>query len=358
MRKYTASVVGGGTGGRLSLDALRSSDRFELVAAADISSVARDALEKDYPKIAVFDSHEAMFRERPTDIVCVSTWAPSHRAVTEAALRLPLKGVLVEKPLADTTADGAAILAMVKERSLPMATPHNLLVSAHTKEILHRVQQGDIGTLNLIEIECSGWDIINAGVHWLNYACWLIGRQPVEFVMAACDTSSRTYRDGMQVETMAVTYAQARGGARIVMHTGDYLTTTRQGKDTVFRLVGSEGLIEFWAWESAYMIVDARSPGGKLVQAPPGGRGHLDHLEALARQIDEGAPDYSIPESSLQALELCEAAYLSCRHGCRVELPVASFVPPARSDWDPGTPYSGAGGGRDGRKLPPAGGSR
>jgi hypothetical protein len=30
---------------------------------------------------------------------------------------------------------------------------------------------------------------------------------------------------------------------------------------------------------------------------------------------------------------------------------LASFVPPGASDWDPGKPYSGAGGGRDSRKL-------
>lgn len=356
MTEYTASVVGGGAGGRLSLNALRSSDRFELMAVADISASAREALAKDYPGIAVFDSHEAMFRQRPTDVVCVSTWAPSHRAVAESALELPLKGILVEKPLADTTADGAAILAMVKERSLPMATPHNLLVATHAKEILQRVERGDIGELQLIEIECSGWDIINAGIHWLNYACWLTGRQPVDYVMAACDTSSMTYRDGMQVETMAVTYAQARNGARIVMHTGDYVTTTRKGKDTLFRLVGTEGIVEFWAWESAYLVVDARNPRGKLVQVTPTGKGHGDHLEAMARQIDEGRADYAIPESSLQALELCEAAYLACRHRCKVDLPLSHFTPPAKSDWEPGRPYSGSEGGRDGRKLPPRGG--
>ncbi len=358
MKRYTASVVGGGAGGRLSLNALRSSDRFELLAVADTSPAAREALAKDYPEVSVFDSHEAMFRQSPTDVVCVSTWAPSHRVVTEAALKLPLKGILVEKPLADTTVDGAAILAAVKKRSLPMATPHNLLVSTHAKEILRHVEAGDIGRLCLVEIECSGWDIINAGIHWLNYACWLIGREPVDYVMAACDASSRTYRDGIQVETMAVTYAQARSGVRIVLNTGDYVKTMREGKDTLFRLVGTEGQIEFWAWESAYRIVDARNPGGKLVEVPPAGKGHRDHLETMARQIDEGTTDYSIPESSLQALELCEAAYLACKHGCRVDLPLANFTPPGRSDWEPGKPYSGHGGGRDGRKLPPIGEQR
>jgi len=78
----------------------------------------------------------------------------------------------------------------------------------------------------------------------------------------------------------------------------------------------------------------------------------------LAGQIDAGQPDYTIPESSLAALELCEAAYLSSRHRCRIDLPLSSFKPPPPSDWQPGQPYSGTGGGRDGRKLPPAGGKK
>ncbi|MCJ7751377.1 MAG: Gfo/Idh/MocA family oxidoreductase [Armatimonadetes bacterium] len=355
MKRYTAVVVGGGAGGRLSLNALQASDRYDLRAVADISLAARETLAKDFPGVAVFDSHQEMFAKCPTDIVCVSTWAPSHKEVTEAALKLPLKGILVEKPLADTHAAGAEVLAMIKQRSLPMAVPHNLLVSTHAKEILQRVGAGDIGRLCLIEIECSEWDIINAGIHWLNYVCWLIGREPVDYVMAACDTSSRTYRDGIQVETMAVTYAQARSGVRIVMHTGDYVTTTREGKDVLFRLVGTEGLIEFWAWESAYFVVNAQAPEGKLVEVPRTGKGHQEQLENMARQIDEGRTDYAIAESSLAALELCEAAYLAGKHRCKVDLPLASFTPPPPNDWEPGKPYSGTGGGRDGRNLPKLG---
>ncbi|MGH3146452.1 MAG: hypothetical protein ACRDTR_11695, partial [Rubrobacter sp.] len=78
---------------------------------------------------------------------------------------------------------------------------------------------------------------------------------------------------------------------------------------------------------------------------------HQRHLEGMADMISAGAPDYSIPEGSLLALELCEGAYLSNRHRCRVTFPVDEFVPPRPTEWDPGTPYSGVGGGRDGRKL-------
>lgn len=353
MGRYTASVVGGGVGGRLSMDALRFSDRYDLLAVADTNQAARDALAQEYPGIQLFDSYEAMFADCPTDVVCVSTWAPSHRAITEAALQLPLKGILVEKPLAETTAAGAAILDEIRAKVIPLAVPHGLLVASHATEIRQRVKAGEIGELALIEIECNGWDIINAGIHWLNYAYVLNGGEPAQYVLAACDTSTRTYRDGVQVETIAVTYVQARNGVRIAMNTGDYIKTTRAGKDTVYRVVGTKGMIEFWAWESAYYLLNSAHPEGLLVEVAPGPKsGHQRHLDALAEQMDGGSVDYAIGESSLAALEMCEAAYLACKHRCKVDLPLASFTQPPASDWEPGKPYSGTGGGRDGRNLP------
>jgi hypothetical protein len=52
-------------------------------------------------------------------------------------------------------------------------------------------------------------------------------------------------------------------------------------------------------------------------------------------------PDYSLPASSLKALEICEAAYVSAKHGVEVRFPLDEFVLPQRSDWQPGTAYFG-----------------
>jgi len=77
----------------------------------------------------------------------------------------------------------------------------------------------------------------------------------------------------------------------------------------------------------------------------------LIYLDTQAEHIDNGTRDETIARNSLAALELCEAACLSSTHGCIVPLPIATFTSPQPSDWRPGQPYSGAGGGRDGRKL-------
>jgi predicted dehydrogenase len=264
--------------------------------------------------------------------------------------------MLVEKPLADSWMDGCQILDLVSAKGLPLAVPHGLQVADHACRILDCVREGQIGRLELIEIQCSGWDIINAGIHWLNYVLELVRGDAVEWVMASCDAGSRTYRDGMQVETVAVTYLQTRSGVRVVMHTGDYVVVSRRGKGTLFRLVGTRGTLEFYAWEPCYWLLNESHPRGRLVTVEVGpGSAHQRHLEALAEQMDRGEPDYRVPNGSLAALELCEAAYQSCRHRCIVPLPLAEFVPPAPTDWEPGRPYAGHGGGRDGRRLPARG---
>lgn len=349
--RYTAAVVGGGMGGKLSLAALHASERFDLVAAADLRADVRAELAQLYPGLHTFASHQAMFDAISTDVVCVSTYPPSHLDITQAALALPLKGILVEKPLGDTYAAGRTIVQAIKAQQLPVVVPHNLLALAHVAEIIARVRGGEIGQLELIEIECDQWDIINAGIHWLNFVATLVD-EPFDFVLAAGDAATRTYRDGMQVETIAVTYAQTRSGLRVVMQTGDDVRIVRDGKQFLFRLIGSAGMIEFYAWENAYRLLNAAHPAGAdFTVARDHRSGHQIHLDALAAQIDDGTPDYRVIESSLAALELCEAAYRSIAERCLVRLPLEQFTAPAVGDWQPGKPYSGTGGGRDGRML-------
>ncbi len=350
MKTYTASVVGAGKGGKLSIRALVASQRFQLQAVADISSAACEAIQAEWPDVRTFSSHQQMFAECPTDVVCVSTYASTHNPIAlEAVETLAMKGILVEKPLAETAAGGREIIETLREKNIPLAVPHGLLVADHSTEILRRVRDGQIGQLKLVETQSPRWDIINAGIHWINFFIALTGNEPIESVLAAADTSTRTYRDGMQVETEAVTYITTQSGVRFVMQTGDDITTNRQDTKFLFRLVGTAGVIEFWAWKPAYILMNAEYPQGKLFEITPGPAApHQRHLDNLARQMDSGEPDYTVAESSQSALEICEAAFLSSRNSCRVKFPLDQFKPPEPTDWQLGQPYDGTGGGRDG----------
>jgi predicted dehydrogenase len=356
--KLTASVIGGGFGGGLSLQALAASNDFDLIAVTDLRPEICQALEVKFPGLRSFTDHREMFAACPTDVVCVSTYPPSHEAITLAALELPretpLRGLLVEKPLGHAVASGTRILEAIRARNLPVVVPHNLLAKDASLQILERVRAGEIGALRLLEVQCAPWDVINAGIHWAHFFVMLTQSDPLEWVMAMCDSRSRTFRDGMQVETMAVTYAQTQAGVRLVMNTGDHVNVDPAAGDfeTLFRIVGTHGLIEYPAWSDRYRLLNAKHPHGEDIHVPDGPvTGHRRHLEQLAAQIHSAQPDWTMIESSLLALELCEGAYLSHQHRAQVRFPIDEVVPPLSNDWQPGQPYSGAGGGRDGRKL-------
>ena len=349
----TAAVVGAGMGGSLSLAGLQASSCYNLKAVADIGSEALAKVRQRFPDLQAFPTAEAMLQEVPTDIVCISTPPALHEVGVNLALNLPLKGILVEKPLGHDHASGTTILHSIQKRNLPIAVPHGLLVRPTAVQVKRHILDGDIGALILIEIQCTGWDILNAGIHWLDFCLHAVPHVNVEHVLALCDPHTRTFRDGMQVETEAITYVQFESGVRLVMQTGDYVDVAKKGAGTLMRFVGSKGQIEFWPWNEGYHLQNPTYPQGSFLQpsSTEGRSGHQVHLEHLAAQVESGSPSYEIAEASLAALAICEAAYMSSRHCCKVTLPLAQFNPPPPVDWNPGSPYSGQGGGRDGRHL-------
>lgn len=353
--KLTAAVVGGGQGGKLSLAALHDSENYHLVAVADLRPEARQALAQEFPGLKTFATVEEMLTEAPTDVVCVSTYPPSHEPIVQLALKQPgLKGLLVEKPLGDTAGAGRRIVESIRARGLPMVVPHGLRTRAVPGAVLARIAAGEIGQVRVIEMQCDKWDIINAGIHWFDFCLAVTNNTPIASVLCAADTSTRTFRDGMQVETDAVTYVVNHDGVRFVLQTGDYTKLGNGGDDaTQFRIVGDLGTIEFLAWKSTYRLCNGAHPKGEIFSPEEFAiAGHQRHLDNLAEHIFSGRPDYSVAESSLAALEICEAAFVSARNRCRVTFPYSEFVVPNDTNWLPGQPYSGSGGGRNGRTLP------
>jgi hypothetical protein len=141
-------------------------------------------------------------------------------------------------------------------------------------------------------------------------------------------------------------------GVRIVMQTGDTVRSNGRRDAATFRIIGNAGQIEFWGWQPDYYLTNANHPEGILIAPEEQTTSlHQRHLENLLPMIASGNPNYSLPESSLRALEICEAAYMSARHGVEVKFPLDQFEIPAPNDWDPGKPYLGLRGGRDGKKL-------
>jgi predicted dehydrogenase len=352
MHALRAVVVGAGTGGMLSIRALCASPHFDLVGVADLSPDSRARIESEFPGVRTAADFAELFATLSPDVVCVSTWAPSHAEVTQAAVDAGARGLLVEKPLGDSTAAGRRVLEATRSSGVPFVVPHGLMAQAAPLDIIRVVESGALGRLVLVEMESAHWDIINAGIHWIQFFSMLTASDQVVDVLSACDTSTRTYRDGMQVETVSITIATTEAGVRLVLQTGDELRLARPDTECVMRIVCTDGFIEYGAWDDHYTLVSAGAPRQEVTPEPLAVSGHRYHLDHLAELIANGERDERIPLASLAALEVVDAAYLSHRIRSLVRLPL-NEPETARSEngWDPGRPYAGVGGGRDGSTL-------
>ncbi len=96
----TASVIGCGHGGGLSLDAVSNSSSYGLIAAADPSVDVRKRVAERFPNARLFADYREMLAECRTDVVCIATPAPSHASIGREVLHRNPKGLLLEKPLA------------------------------------------------------------------------------------------------------------------------------------------------------------------------------------------------------------------------------------------------------------------
>ena len=123
-------------GGNASLKALENSPHYDLRAVADISEAARAQVRKQFADVDTFGDWQSMFRECPTDVVVVSVPPALHRSAVMDALELPLRGILVEKPLGHCLSDGRAILNAIRARRLPICVPHGLLVRTTPLKVL------------------------------------------------------------------------------------------------------------------------------------------------------------------------------------------------------------------------------
>lgn len=311
----TASVIGCGHGGGLSLAALENSRAYKLIAAADPLADVRQHVAHRFPDLRLFADFRDMLAECHTDVVCVATPAPSHASIARELVSRYPKGLLLEKPLACDFSTAAGLLKEIREADCPMVVPHGMLVLPAVQEVKARIRRGDIGQIVSVEIQ-NAVDLLNGGIHWLAYLLDVFDGDNPTTVTAEFDTGGHVVNDGVQVESRGTTRIELQSGKRIDLRSGnktipasDVLPREEQ-RGAIFRVIGSDGVMEFSAWAGSYWIQVGHS-GAELIKRPlaAGSTYHQIFLEQLAQDIIAGKPDYHSADMSLAALRLIESAY-------------------------------------------------
>jgi predicted dehydrogenase len=144
------AVVGAGYWGPNLVRNFLASDDWDLVAVCDLDVVRARRLVQDLPFVTITDSLEQVLAMSDVDAVAIATPAGTHSGLALAAMRAG-KHVLVEKPLADTTARGRQMVLEAEQRGLVLMADHTYCYTPAVSKIRELVGEGALGEILFID---------------------------------------------------------------------------------------------------------------------------------------------------------------------------------------------------------------
>lgn len=292
----------------------------ELVACCDLDEKRLHRFGDRFGIAGRYGDLRTMLEEARPDLLHIVT-APNVRwSVVEAALDVPPRGMLIEKPLACTPSEGRRIFHSCQEAGVALFVNHQLRHHMPHLELREVVRSGDLGDIEWVRASCRG-NLLEQGTHLFDLVSFLFDDPAVEWILAQA-----TGADGFHQIHACPSYAAGtvslNGGPRVMFECGASAPTWRcepkfwynVGVEIVgakgragasinhgwWRQVGSE-LLEY---PVAYDEEDDRAQG-RLIESI---------LDALAGGDEKIASHPNNAQRSIQSFALVMAAQRSALH--------------------------------------------
>ena len=121
-------------------------------AVCDSSAERLDHARGNLPSAAMFGDFQEMLDQADLDAVVVATPARTHHALAKAAL-LAGKHVMVEKPMAASTAECDDLIRLAEDTGRTLMVGHTFLYSEAVREIIRIIASGEIGEIRYINCQ-------------------------------------------------------------------------------------------------------------------------------------------------------------------------------------------------------------
>lgn len=152
MADLRIAVIGAGVIGRTHIDTLKAAEGVSLSAIADPSPAARDLAERHQARY--FADAEGLLSAGVADGVVIASPNDTHVPIAEAALGVGLP-ILLEKPVASTLAEGAALAAAAARSGQPVLVGHHRRHNPVIKAARRAITDGAIGPLVMATVTCA-----------------------------------------------------------------------------------------------------------------------------------------------------------------------------------------------------------
>lgn len=355
MQPLQIGVIGAGVG-VLHVAAYQHIPGVKVIALAgqDDDRVQRVALEHNIAQ--TFHDYQDLLKLPQIDAVSICVPNALHAPIAIAALEAG-KHVLVEKPLARTTAEGQAMVAAAEKSGRILMTCFDKRFRGDSLWLKRYVESGALGTIYYAKAywmrragiprpgswfvskeQAGGGPLIDLGVHMLDLALHLLGEPQPLTVSASTyaefgprgqkgwmmrETASDT-RHPYEVEDLATAFIRLDGGVTLLLE-ASWATHSSAGDDFGVVLYGTEGGAEmssqFYTHEKTVRLFS--DVNGVPVDATPripkadGHQGMIEQFVAAVRGTGAARPSGA---DGLRRTAVIDAAYTSAASGHEVKL--------------------------------------
>jgi predicted dehydrogenase len=344
-------LLGYGLAGRVfHAPLVAATDGLELAAVVTTDPDRRAQVLQHHPGTQLFDRSEELIGSGEIDLVVVATPNRSHVPMARLAIEAGLP-VVVDKPLAATSAEGREVVEEARRRGVPLTVFQNRRWDGDFLTVRRLIDEGVLGTVLRFESRFDRWRpeirqrwrehaapedaggiLFDLGAHLVDQAVQLFG--PVDSVYAEIDLR----RAGTEVDDddfVALTHASgarshlwmsvlaAQPGPRMRV-LGDRAAYTKYGLDGQEAALGAGQRPGDEGWgedpPAQWGLVGAQGDLRKIRTEP--GR-YQAFYAGLVAALQEGAPLPVDPAESVAVLEILEAARRSAARREIVQLALA-----------------------------------
>ncbi len=181
-RVYTVVVAGMGKRGMHHASAFHADPRFRVAGICDIdaSRLAPAAAQLGSPRTSV-DPAELLGELRP-DVFCFATMPSVRYELMRLGVESGAKLIAYEKPIALSTTEARAIMALVRKGGVKTVVSHQHRYGEHYRKVKEIIASGALGRVHTVYGHATGW-MLHMMTHLVDYMGWYNGSLEADWVM-------------------------------------------------------------------------------------------------------------------------------------------------------------------------------
>ena len=345
-KKLRVALIGCGSVSNRYLPQLLSSKMIEVVSLCDIKYDRAVGQNKEYKVGAqTYRNIDEMLAGVPFDMMVTTTDMQMHGELNKKALNAG-KHVWSEKPMANTYAEGKALLDLAKSKGLRIWGAPAVVNSPQFEFMSKAIQEGKLGTISAAHgqyghtgpdwsaffYEKGGGSMPDLGVYNMATLTGLLGPARTVMAMTSVVTHERTVQDKGKIKVVAEDNAQIlmehdKGVLSHVMCGFNYFDPHghEAGNQTLhsIQVYGTRGNMRLigYDWETNGVSMDtSETEPPKLLCTDKGGYEWQEGARVVGESMVKKTEPRINVEHALHVLEIIEAARRSSEQGVRIQL--------------------------------------